>query len=677
MKQSYKKIIVSALIAVSLLFCSGLNAFALGSLSEAVDQMREQIGDIFTVSVDTQLYSHDDFDREVVFSASFNEQEPDTVFGLMNAKLEQASITEGAYTYSAADGKYYFTLSHGNQKDLAAFTETLFPGSSLSLESDEANIGAFRDSYRISESLDFSVLCKELNADCKRECTYSSFTGIINDGGGIADGNTLSFADDTYASSVSPISVEFTKDIEYTVDSISVATDVTSTNIVSVAVVLDFADSEGYAVGQSACAHFIDYVSTHDDSPYKHYKMQFETREGSSSASVEGSEVVTDYRLVMRVEGKPEDVSTVLSSVFGKGNSMELASGNVKDNFLFKRNSITHNVDLTQLCKDAGCDSTEIAYAFSGSLGSSVLDLCVDGDYCEVKENSASGISGSNIFSVTIDYRVLDVAALIITVISGAAALCLLAFIFKLLRKRGGKKRAVKREDVRYEAVKSVALALVPEQQRSTAIEVPSELLNRPTVVIKPKSDDGLDDDDDDPEGVVLFSMILRILLMVQLVLFFFPYFNVAKSGLLDSVDTITGLDLFLGFNIGDVAIAPSYFSIILFALPLVMLACLLARRMLPKLALPVALSASSVFSIFYLLNLNSTIYDTLSTAINAAATSGSFISQPDPQLGYQYTMVIYIMLAIGGIVLLLSTIMARIAQRRRQQDEEMRRFEK
>ena len=679
MKRIYKKIIVAALMTVSLLLCSGMSVFAQGSLSDAIDQMREQIGNVFSVSVDTQLYSHDDFGRIVKFNAAFNTKNADTEFGILDAKLAQADLSEGSYYYSFGNGQYIFTLSHGSQEELAAFTEVLFPGSTLSLESDAANIDAFRDSYRISESLDFSDLCDSLEANCKRQCVYRSFTGIINDGGGTVDGNTLTFTDATYGDANAPISVEFTKDIEYTVESISVATDVTSNNIVSVAVVLDFEDSDGYAVGQSACAHFIDYVSTHEDSPYHHHKLQFETREGSSSASVEGGEVVTDYRLVMRVEGKPDEVSSALTGIFGKGNKMELSSGSVNETFLFDRNSITHTIDLSQLCEDTGCDASQISYAFSGDVGSNVLALTVDGKTCEVSENSATGISDSTAFTVTIDYRVLDVTALIIAFLCCAAGLCLLAFIYKLLRRRGGKKRAVKREDVRYEAVKSVALALLPEDQRSstTALEVPSELLNRPTVIIKPKSDDGLDDDDDDPEGVVLFSMILRILLMVQMVLFFFPYFNVAKSGLLDSVDTVTGLDLFLGYKIGNVAIEPDYMSIILFALPLVMLVCLLARRMLPKLALPVAISAGSVFSIFYLLNLSGTIYDRLSSAINAAASSGTFISQPDAQLGYQYTLVIYVMLAIGGVVLLLSSIMARISQRRQQQDEEMRRFEK
>lgn len=682
MRRNYKKMIVAAALVLSLLLCSGMNAFAAGSLSDAIGDIREQLGNVFSVSVSTKLYSHNDFDREVTISAAFNDKDAGTEFALLDARLGQAGLTEGSYYYSAGNDKYIYTLSHGSQEDLVAFTQLLFPGSTLSLEADEANIDAFRDSYRISESLDFSAMCDEFDADCKRECVYSSFTGVLNDGGGTVEGNTLTITDDTFSDADAPVSVEFTKDIQYTVDGISVATDVTSTNVVNVAVVLDFANIDGYAVGESASAHFIDYVTAHEDSPYNHYKLKFETHEGTTSASAAAdgseSEMITDHRLVMRVEGKPDEVSAVIANVFGEGNSMELASGSVKESFLFNRNSITHTVDLTKLCQDAGCDASQIAYSFSGALGSEVLDLSVAGSDCDINENSASGTADSAVFTAIIDYRVLNIGSLVIAILAGAAGLCLLAFIFKLLRKRGGKKRAVKRDDVRYEAVKSVALALVPEPDRTnTAIEVPSELLNRPTVIIKPKSDDGLDDDDDDPEGVVLFSMILRILLMVQMVLFFFPYFNVSKSGLLDSVDTVTGLDLFLGFKIGDVQIAPSYFSIILFALPLIMLMCLLARKMLPKLALPVAISASSVFCIFYLLNLNNTIYDTLSTAINAAATSGSFISQPESQLGYDYTMVIYLMLAIGGIVLLFSNIMAQIAQRRIKQDEAMRRFEK
>ena len=123
--------------------------------------------------------------------------------------------------------------------------------------------------------------------------------------------------------------------------------------------------------------------------------------------------------------------------------------------------------------------------------------------------------------------------------------------------------------------------------------------------------------------------------------------------------------------------IEPNRFVIVLFVLPLVMLICLMARRVLPKLALPLAISAGSVFCVFYLIDLKNNIYDHLSPAIEAATSTGTFVSQPASQTGYDYSLVIYLVLAIGGIVLLLSNIMAELSRRRHKRDEEMLRFEK
>jgi|GEM_PF-1760054 len=690
MKRNFKRSLAAVITAVSLLFCSGMTASAFGGLGGFFTDIQDKLGDIFTVSVDTQLYSHNDFDRTVSFAASVESIDENQYFAGLDSKLDALGFGD-AYTYDSdasgdnGEALYIFSLSHADSDQLKAFTAALLPGSALQLEADEELTGPFCDSYQIAETLDISSVCTEMDAKGKLICSYEGFAAVISNGGGSVDGNVLNYSDTTYSDSPKAASFAFSKAMTYNVEQISVATDISSTNIVSVAVALDFADAVmpesgvTYPVGNSACSHFIEYVSSHESSPYNHPKLRIEKLENVTAASVEGGTVETDYRLVLRTEGNAESVSSVLTSVFGMGNTLTMSAGKVNSsNFLFDRNSIVHSVDLTQLCADAGYESSAVNYSFSGSAASKLVNLTIAGTSIDVDDNKAAGAADSAVFKTVVDFESLDVSALIVTILIGAAALCLAAFIVKLLRRRSGKKRKVKSDDIRYEAVKSVALALVPEQERAncSTIEVPSELLNRPTIVIKPKNDDGLDDDDDDPEGVILFSMMLRILLMVQLVLFFFPYFNVSRNNLLNSVDTITGLDLFLGFKVGDVAIEPDRFAIVLFALPLVMLLCLMARRILPKLALPVAISAGSVFSIFYLLNLNSTIYERLTPAIEAAATTGSFVSQPSSQTGFDYTLVIYMALAIGGVVLLFSNIMAAVSLRRQKREEEMRRFE-
>ncbi len=687
MKRNFKKPLVAVLTAVSLLFCSGMTASALAGLGDIFTEIQEKLGNVFSVTVDTELYSNNDFDRTVTFAASVESVDENQFFAGLDSKLDALDVLADRYQYDSdakgdqGEALYIFSLTHASQEQLDAFTTALFPGSEMKVEADEELIGPFCDSYQISESIDISSLCSDMDAKGKLFCSYSGFSAVVNDGGGKVTENALDYSDPTYSKGEAPASFAFSKAMAYNVEQISVATDISSTNVISVAVALDFADTEtGYAVGDSACSHFISYVEKHENSPYHHPKLRIEKHEGVSAAAVDGSSTQPDYRLVLRTEGSAESVSSVLTSVFGKGNSLSMSAGKVNSaNILFDRNSIVHKIDLNQLCSDAGYEPTAINYSFSGSAASKLLSMTIGTTTVDVNENKAVGSAEGAVFKAVVDYESIDFSALVIAILIGAVVLCLAAFILKLLRRRSGKKRKVKSEDIRYEAVKSVALALVPEQERSkcTTLEVPSELLNRPTIVIKPKSDDGLDDDDDDPEGVILFSMMLRILLMVQLVLFFFPYFNVSRNNILNSVDTVTGLDLFLGFKVGDVPIEPDRFAIILFVLPLIMLICLMARRVLPKLVLPAAISAGSVFSIFYLLNLNSTIYDRLSPAIEAAASAGSFVSQPSSQTGYDYTLVIYMALAIGGIVLLFSNIMAGIALNRQKKEEEMRRFEK
>ncbi len=686
MKRNFKKPL-AAVLAVLILLGQNMSASALGGLGDIFAQIQDKLGNVFTVTMDTELYSNNDFDRTVTFAASVDSVDENQFFAGLDSKLDALNIPAENYIYDS-DSKgdsgetlYIFSLNHGSKEQLDAFTSALFPGSTLSVESDEELIGPFCDSYRISESIDISSLCTDMDAKGKLFCTYGGFSTVIDAGGGTAEGNVLDYSDPTYSKGEQPASFAFSKSMTYTVEQISVATDISPTNVISVAVALDFANAEnGYAVGSSACSHFISYVGSHETSPYHHPKLRIEKHEADTAATVDGSSAGTDCLLVLRTEGNAESVSSVLTSVFGKGNSLSESSGKVNSsNILFDRNSIVHRIDLGQLCSDAGFEPSAVAYSFSGSTASKLLSMTIGSDTVDVTDNKAVGSSADTTFKVVVDYEVLDISAVVVAILIGAAALCLAAFILKLMRRRSGKKRKVKSEDIRYEAVKSVALALVPEEERAkcTTLEVPSELLNRPTIVIKPKNDDGLDDDDDDPEGVILFSMMLRILLMVQLVLFFFPYFNVSRNNILNSVDTVTGLDLFLGFKVGDILIEPDRFAIILFALPLVMLLCLMARRVLPKLALPVAISGGSIFSIFYLINLNNTIYDRLSPAIEAAASAGSFVSQPTSQTGYDYSLVIYMALAIGGIVLLFSNIMAGIALRRQKREEEMRRFEK
>ncbi len=695
MKRNFKRLFAAILTIACLLTCTGMSASAFGDLGDIFAEIQEMVSDIYTVEVDTTLYSHNDFDRTVTFSASLKKVDAAEYFDELDDELDGMEVLADCYSFTnqtnggKGENLYVYSITHASKEQLAAFTSAVLPGSALNVEENAEEIGPFRDSYQISETFDLSGLCSEMQARGKFICEYRGFESVISDGGGTVDGNVLTYRDYTYSDERVPVSFAFSKVMEYTVENISLATDISSTGIISAGVAIDFSDvvadgsETGYMVGDSACRHFIEYVKSHEDSAYNHPKLRLEMHEGESSATVEGDTVEsglvqTDYHLVLRTEGDADSVSAVLTRVFGPGNNLSLSEGKVNaSNILFDRNSIVHRVDLSRLCEEAGFSASEVSYSFSGSTGSKLVDMSIDTDSADIKDNKATGTASSAVFKAVIDYESLDVSVLVIVILAGLALLCLLAFISKLIRRHAGKKRTVKSADILYEAVKSVALALVPEDQRTTDIEVPSELMNRPTVVIKPKSDDGLDDDDDDPEGVILFSMMLRILLMVQLVLFFFPYFNVSRNSAINSVDTITGLDLFLGFKIGDTFIGPDYFAIVLFLLPLIMLLCLMARRALPKLALPVAISAGSVFSVFYLLNLNNTIYERISPAIDASAAAGAFVSQPASQTGYDYSIVIYVALAVGGVILLLSNILAGISLRRQKREEEMRRFEK
>lgn len=701
MKSILKRVLVILLLSAFVLVSAGVSAFAdspaaRGAVDRGSDKYMAELL-IETNKLGENSASGALYDRSV--KITFRYKGFGFIFGsedgldkvskevIGDLKSSLGSLPDNSYSLSTNDAEhtYIFSVSSADVSALGRFTSALLPGSSSEFSEDGDSTTEFSVSSCYNDVIDISALDKHNGVSASAQVIYN---GVY-----IAEGKDSYPAD----AKLSEDSISFRLDnsrpraeltdnsaVSFKAEQILVSTEVSVSGKYTVSVSVGFDRKKS----SEACSHFLTYVSSHEDSRYHRSDLLVTTAAVKKAEVVSESEVSStssDCMILMSVTGDEKKVNGVLGEVFGEGNSLEENNkGSAGDTFFYDCRHITQKIDLSALAKETEFKGN-VYYSFSGTAMSKI-----DGINCNDKSSTAVTANGSFVareeatgakFKFSFDYKVLNVVSILITVFSAGALLCLLSFLVKLYTKRSTRKRADKKADLRLDAVKSVALALVPEQERGTMVEVPSELVHRPTVIITPKNDDGLDDDDDEPENVMLYTMIMRILLVVQLVLFFFPYCTFARSGGLITTKQgrLTGLDIFLGkeniFGI-EANFEAQPFFIIMFVIPFLMLIILFAQKFLPKFALPFALTGGSAFAIFYMLGLPGKFEAWLANIGTAIAAEGSTLTAPELEMAYTYSFVIYVLLAIGGFVLLLSRILTHIVARRRKHEEEMHRFE-
>lgn len=639
------------------------------------------------VVVKTERYGENDFVRNVEIHIS-----PENLAAIGKERLTEKflmPLSESVRDISTAgwaegDEYYVINMVQGGLEELTRFTEAVFSGSTVDYDADSQS-GAFTESGTLNENFKFDgfVCDEDKKANVTLIYTTNDDTKFTDGGDAVlsADGKKITMAVD----GCSEKAVKVISETRYTVEMIGITSNLSPSGKMTVAVMLDFPAQSSRSASELAEKYFSkEFEGTGVDVAVKSTGIvendnaavisNIESVGSSSDAepAVNGSQ---KYALVFSAAGKPEEISEAFAKAFGENNFINVEKSGMFE--LYRTNAVTHSVDVSEIA-DLAQYSGNIKYSFSGSMTK----------IQNVGWNNVDGLSNQNVlggeirketftaddiscapFTITYQYRQLNIVFILGALILGIGVVCLLIFISNIFSRMLQSRRGKKKQDTAIEAVKCVALAALPEEKRGELTELPPELTQRPMVVIEPRNDDGLDDDDDEPEGVQLFATTLRLLTLVVGALFFFPFCNIQRTGfnILDRVETFTGWNIFTGGNIFGVDVAPYRFVIVLLAIPVLTLLLLMCRKMLPKLIVPVFVTAASIFSVFYLIQLP----DVITKMIDAMKSGISdYVTDPAFQMGYTYSIVIYVLLAIGGVLLLFSELSTMLSQRRKARDK-------
>jgi len=167
---------------------------------------------------------------------------------------------------------------------------------------------------------------------------------------------------------------------------------------------------------------------------------------------------------------------------------------------------------------------------------------------------------------------------------------------------------------------------------------------------------DGLDEDDDEPENVWLFTTAMKLLALLSAILFFFPMASSSTSvyvSLFTKNDSISALNLVTGTELFGVAIDGNALASVLLIIPLVIIALLYVKDVLPKFIASFSILGLSVFEIIYLTSLSSTIEAIFEKIKDSADAKYGYITSPTLDVGYNYTLVVFVLIALGAVVMI------------------------
>lgn len=639
------------------------------------------------VIVKTERYGENDFIRTVEIHISAG-----NLAAIGKDKLTEKflmPLSESVRDISTAgwvEGDEYYVISmvQGGLEELSRFTEAVFKGSTVAYDADSQS-GAFTESGTLNENFKFDgFVCDESKkANVTLIYTTNDETKFTDGGDAVlsADGKKITIAMD----SCTEKAVKVISETRYIVEMIGVTTNLSPSGKMTVAVMLDFPAQSSRSASELAEKYFskelegtgveVSVKSTgivENNGAAVISKIEDVTSGADAASALSGSQ---KFALVFSASGKPEEITKAFANAFGENNFVSVEKSGLLQ--LYRTSAVTHSVDVSEIASLAQY-SGNIKYSFSGSMTK----------IQNVGWNNVDGLSNQNVlggevrsetftaediscapFTITYQYRQLNIVFILGALILGIGAVCLLIFISNIFSRKLQARRGRKKKDTAIEAVKCVALAALPEDKQGELAELPPELTQRPMVVLEPRNDDGLDDDDDEPEGVQIFATTLRLLTLVVGILFFFPFCNIQRTGLniLDRVESFTGWNIFTGGNIFGVEVEPYRFIIVLLAIPVLTLLLLMCRKMLPKLIVPIFVTAASIFSVFYLIQLP----DVITKMIDAMKSGvADYVTDPAFQMGYTYSIVIYVLLAIGGVLLLFSELSTMLSQRRKEKDK-------
>ena len=597
------------------------------------------------LEINTVRYGDDDYEREVILNMP---QATVEALGKENIQSFLESVTaEGAGGQWLSDesktARYRISFN-GTAEAIDACTQKLFgSNSSFAYVKDETLYTAFSETGVLTETLDFSKFPCESNGSCNATFTYKNMDASefdsekstlfaadkMQSGEGLSDdGKTVTLI----YKKADKASIKLYSSTVYKLSEVDVITEISGDDRVSQSIVL-VSPIDTHDYGAQFAANYFNRALKGSD-------MTVTVGQFNGSGSQYAVTIATPKDTV-------ENINAMLGQYIGTGNSVKI-DGQDKFN-IYNRRSVAVSVDLAELLQSSQYTG-EIMYSFKGT-----------GQAYDVDWTSASGgksdilmgayRSGSfehpiSSYTFTITYHLRRINLMFVLLFSALAMAVVGAFIMGIgwlaLRKRR------KSEETRLAAVKTMALVKLPDGTETMMEVTPEEAAN--TVVIAPKHDDGLDEDDDEPENVWLFATALKLFSVMAGVLFFLGFANIQWTDILPKSATISGLKLVIGLNLMDHTLEGSYINAILLVVPVIIFLLLSFRKPLPTILSDLTMIGLSALAIWYLLG----VPTTLEEQVNAFAAEVSRRMTMEMDWAYNYSIMIYILLALGGVVLLL-----------------------
>lgn len=617
-----------------------------------------------SLDINTIRYGDDDYEREILLNMPTKTVE---ALGKENIqRFVQDAIADGAAgQWLSADGStaHYRISFSGTVEQLDSITRKLFGGSSaLTYTKDESLYTAFSETAVLSETLDFTKFPCESDGSCNVNITYKNMDASEFDG----ERSTLSAAANKVNGEglfdenktvkliykkATGADIKLYSSTIYRLSEVDVTTEISGDDKVRQSITLASPiDTKDYGA-QFAASYFNRMLNGSD----------FTVTVGQFNGSG------TQYAVTVSTpKTDVEKVNAMLAQYFGEGNEITIDG---KDKFTFyNKRSVAVSVNLTDIIKPSQYTG-EIMYSFKGfgqaydvdwsSESGGKSDVLMGAYRSESFEHPIS----SHAFRIT--YHLRRVNLMFVLLIAALAVVtCGLILIISggMMMKRRRQKEAEK-----LAAVKTMALVKLPDGTETMMEVTPEEAAQ--TVVLAPRNDDGLDEDDDEPENLWLFSTSLRLFSVMACVLFFLSFATISWSGidlktLGKTSSSITGLNLVMGLDLMDRTLEGFYLNAILLAIPVIIFLLLSFRATLPKMIADLSIVGLSALQIWYLISLP----NSLEEQVNAFAAEVSKRMTMEMGWGYNYSIMIYILLLLGGVILIM--LDTGVAIRRQHKDD-------
>lgn len=598
------------------------------------------------LEVNTIRYGDDDYECEVILNMPKKTVE---TLGKENIQtfMESATADGAAGQWLSDEGSTsrYRVFFSGTGEVINTCIVSLFGGSSsFSYVKDESLYTAFSETGVLSEKLSFekfpcendgscnaTIICKNMDASefDSEKSTLSAADRKVS-GEGLSDENKtvkLIYKKATAAD------IKLYSSTVYKLSEVDVVTEIGGDDKVSQSIVLASPiDTQDYGA-QFAASYFNKLL---DGSGFTVTVGQF-------------NDSGTQYAVTIATpKDNVETINTLLAQYIGDGNIISI-DGQDKFSFYNKR-SVSVSVDLAEMIKPSQY-SGEIMYSFKGS------GQAYDVDWTSTagggKNDVLMGAYRSGTFehpisahTFTITYHLRRVNLIFVLLIA-ALAVVVCGIIFMTIGRMMIRSRK-KREAEKLAAVKTMALVKLPDGTETMMEVTPEEAAN--TVVLAPKNDDGLDEDDDEPENLWLFSTAMRLFSVMAMVLFFLNFATITWTEIIAKSATISGLNLVGGLDLMDRTLEGFYLNAILMVIPVVIFGLLSFRQTLPKMISDFVIIGLSALQIWYLIGLPTTLEE----QVNAFAAEVSKRMTMEMGWAYNYSIMIYVLLLLGGIVLVM-----------------------